>query len=194
MSKRTARKGLRGGGPVTAPPARGRAAERPPCHVEIPCDLEGLRVTRELVSGNWELDGWGRRVVVREWTWAERRRLLEACHRGSEFDRSHFVAGLVALCCEPIPPASLWPLYAHLVLGLLGVDGSRPLPSIAAAELQLAERFDWDPARSGSQSAVDLDRLLGELEPSMSSARSRPVAPSAPPSGWRRIVIEDDRG
>lgn len=159
--------------------------------IEVASDLEGLRITRELRSGNWELDGWGRRVVVREWTWAERRRLLEACRRGSGFDRSHFVAGLVALCCEPIPPASLWPLYAHVVLGLMGVDGSRALPSVAAAELRLAELFDWDPARTGSQSAVDLDRLLGELEPSP-VAHARPVAAAPPAQGWRRIVFEDD--
>ena len=51
-------------------------------HVEVGCDLEGLRISRELRSGDWRLDGWGRVVVVREWTWAERRRLLEACRRG----------------------------------------------------------------------------------------------------------------
>jgi hypothetical protein len=187
-------KGLRGGGPATASPARGRAAERPPSSVsiEVACDLEGLRITRELRSGTWELDGWGRRVVVREWTWAERRRLLEACRRGGSFDRSHFVAGLVALCCDSLPPASLWPLYAHVVLGLLGIDGGRTLPNVAAAELRLAEHFGWDPARAGTQSAVDLDRLLDELA-AMPAPRPIPsVAPAQPPSGWRRIVIEDD--
>lgn len=157
-------------------------------HVEVPCDLEGFRITRELRSGRWELDGWGRRVVVREWTWAERRRLLEACRRGAGLDRRHFVAGLVALCCEPVPPAELWPLYAHVVLELFGVDGRRPLPAIAGAELRLAERLGWDPARVGPQSAVDLDRLLAEL--AGPTAPMNP-APAAPP-GWRRIVIADD--
>lgn len=159
-------------------------------HVEVACGLEGLRVTRELRSGTWALDGWGRRVVVREWTWAERRRLLEACRRGSAFDRRHFVAGLVALCCEPVPPGELWPLYAHVVLGLLGIDGRRALPAIAGAELRLAERLGWDPARVGSLSAVDVDRLLAELEGPV--ARAVTAAPAAPPQGWRRIVIEDD--
>ena len=163
-----------------------------PVHVEVACDLEGLRITRELRSGSWELEGWGRRVRVREWTWAERRRLLEACVRGSSFDRAHFVAGLVALCCEPRPASSLWPLYAHVVLGLFGVDGGRSLPALDAAELRLAERFDWDPARVGSQSAVDLDRLVAQIEPLRPRPALPPRASVAPPQGWRRIVIEDD--
>ncbi|MFV8754459.1 hypothetical protein ACNOYE_28255 [Nannocystaceae bacterium ST9] len=165
-----------------------------PVWLEVACDLEGLRITRELCSGIWELEGWGRRVVVREWTWAERRRLLEACRRGSGFDRQHFVAGLIALCCRPRPASELWPLYAHVVLGLFGIDGARPLANPASAELRLAERFDWDPARVGPQSAIDLDRLLAELEPATPRARvSTPALPAAvPPAGWRRIVIEDD--
>lgn len=163
-------------------------------HVEVACDLAGLRITRELRSGSWELDGWGQRIVVREWTWAERRRLLEACGRGPAFDRRHFVAGLLALCCEPVPPAPLWSLYAHIVLDLLGIDGERALPAIARAELRLAECFDWGPAQVGPQSAVDLDRLLAELGP----APGVMTAPTAPPAmeqavplpGWRKIVVE----
>lgn len=164
-------------------------------HVEVGCDLEGLRISRELRSGDWRLDGWGRVVVVREWTWAERRRLLEACRRGQSLDQARLVAALVALCCAPLPPAELWPLYAHVVLGLFGVDGERPLPAIAAAELRLAERLGWDPARVGPQSAVDLDRLLAALDPAAPAPPALQAPPAAaaaaPPAGWRRIVVDD---
>lgn len=168
-------------------------------HIEVACDLEGLRITRELRSGAWTLEGWGARVLVREWTWAERRRLLEACRRGASFERETFVAGLVALCCDPLPPASLWPIYAHVVLDLFGIDGIRALPNLARAELALAERFDWDPARVGSLGAIDLDRLLGELERPRASLPRSPSATvdrtrrEVPPAGWRRIVIDDER-
>ena len=211
----------------TRHPLRGRARSAGgPVHVEIACELDGLRITRELRSGTWVLDGWGRRVVVREWTWAERRRLLEVCRsdgptlearpmnhesdvardtgrvrspsppllgRAAGFDREHFVAGLVALCCEPVPPRSLWPVYAHVVLGLFGVDGVRPLPHVVGAERRLAEWFGWEPDRIGGQSAVDLDRLLGGLEPAERAERPSAAAPSmtGPEPTWRRIVIDD---
>lgn len=207
-------------------PLRGRARSAGgPVHVEIACELDGLRITRELRSGTWVLDGWGRQIVVREWTWAERRRLLEVCRsdgpvnhesdvardtgrvrspsrpllgRAAGFDREHFIAGLVALCCEPVPPRSLWPVYAHVVLGLFGVDGGQPLPHVVGAERRLAELFGWEPDRIGGQSAVDLDRLLDGLEPAERVERHSAVQPSAvqpsmtgPEPTWRRIVIDD---
>ena len=175
-------------------PLRGRARlAGGPVHVEVACELDGLRITRELRSGTWVLDGWGRQVVVREWTWAERRRLLELCRSATSFDREHFVAGLVALCCEPLPPRSLWPIYAHVVLGLFGVDGTRPLPQVVGAERKLAEWFGWEPDRIGGQSAVDLDRLLAGLEPDEAAVRASAVQPSmtSPDPTWRRIVIDD---
>ncbi|EDM81199.1 hypothetical protein PPSIR1_30325 [Plesiocystis pacifica SIR-1] len=173
----------------------GEASHSREVEIELPCRHEGLRLRRELVSGRWVLDGWGRRVVAREWRWGERRRLLEACVEDGRLDAERFVSGLVALLCEPVPPVELHPLYAHLLLELLGVDGQRGLPRLDAVELALARDFGWTAGQLAREGAVGLDRLARSLEPGTARPPAPAVAPpelEGPPPGWKRIVIQDD--
>lgn len=163
--------------------------------IEVELELDGLDLRRELGSGRWVLDGWGRRVHVREWRWAERRRLLEACAGERRFAGGRFMRALLELVCDPVPPEQLHPLYTHVVLRLFGVDGRRPLPRLDACERAFAREFGWPPSSLDEHSAVDLDRLTGELvdEGGPTLLPARASAPSAaPPPGWKRIVIEDD--
>lgn len=159
--------------------------------IEVSSAWAGLNLRRELVSGRWVVEGWGREVIIREWKWGERRRLLQACGEGGTFDADRFVRSLVELVCDPTPPAELHPLYAHVALSLYGITGSVPVPRIGTSELALSRDFGWRPSALDGESAVDLDRLL-QTRSEASPGSDRPD-PERPDPGWKRLVFEDDR-
>jgi hypothetical protein len=131
--------------------------------VPIPTDVDGLAVSRDLRTGTWVLEGWGRVHRLREWTWAERRRLVSACTRASGLDGLAFVRALLALLVDPAPPAELAPLYGYVCLGLLDVRPESPRQTLTASEVALARAFGWGPRELGEQPAAHVDRLLGHI-------------------------------
>ena len=131
--------------------------------VPIPTDVEGLAVSRDLRTGTWVLRGWGREYRLREWTWAERRRLVSACTRADGLDGLAFVRGMLALLVEPAPPAELAPLYGYVCLGLLGVGPESPRQTLTESEVALARAFGWGPRELGEQPATEVDRLLAHV-------------------------------
>jgi hypothetical protein len=131
--------------------------------VPIPTDVDGLAVSRDLRTGNWVLRGWGREHRLREWTWAERRRLVSACTRADGLDGLAFVRGMLALLVEPAPPAELAPLYGYVCLGLLGVGPESSRLTLTESEVALARAFGWGPRELAEQPATEVDRLLAHI-------------------------------
>ena len=132
--------------------------------VPIPTDVDGLAVSRDLRTGTWVLRGWGREHRLREWTWAERRRLVSACTRSDGLDGLAFVRGMLALLVEPAPPGELAMLYGYVCLGLLGVGPESPRQTLTESEVALARTFGWGPRELGEQPATEVDRLLAHIE------------------------------
>jgi hypothetical protein len=150
--------------------------------VELALDLDGVQAWRELRSGELRVRALGVECRVREWTWGERRRLVEAALDGGRLDRERFVDGLVELVMEPVPPAELRSLFAHVALRLLGVRGGARPPSLVESERRLARELGWTPQMIDAQAAAAIDRLVGEVEPAEAEA----------PPGWTRIVVDDE--
>jgi hypothetical protein len=131
--------------------------------VPIPIDVDGLAVSRDLRTGTWVLRGWGREHRLREWTWAERRRLVSVCTRADGLDGLAFVRGMLALLVDPSPPAELAPLYGYVCLGLLRVGPESPRQTLTESEVALARAFGWGPRELGEQPATEVDRLLAHI-------------------------------
>jgi hypothetical protein len=157
--------------------------------VPIPTDVDGLAVSRDLRTGTWVLRGWGREHRLREWTWAERRRLVSACTRADGLDGLAFVRGMLALLVDPAPPAELAPLYGYVCLGLLGVGPESPRQTLTESEVALARAFGWGPRELGEQPATEVDRLLAHIAASADSGHSDENAlPGGVRPGTRRGV------
>ena len=159
----------------------------------IPIDVDGLSVSRDVQSGDWVLDGWGRTCRLREWTWAERRHLVDGCRAGGEFDATRFLRAMLALLVDPAPPEDLSELYGYVCLELLQVDAA-PLQSLTASEVRLAREFGWGPRELAEQPAMQVDRLLAYIvargqDGQVAKAEATP-SPTAP--GSYSIVIVDD--
>lgn len=176
--------------------------------VPIPTDVDGLAVSRDLRTGAWVLEGWGRVHRLREWTWAERRRLVSACTRPGGLDRVAFVGGMLALLVDPTPPAELAPLYGYVCLGLLDVGPESTRQTLTASEVALAQAFGWGPRELGEQPASQVDRMLAHIaeqghpdekappgvRPAMRRGASQTGAPGPTAPGRHSIVIVDGQG
>lgn len=162
--------------------------------VRIAVDVEGLDVAFDPGEGAWTLSGWGAVSRLREWTWGERRRLVEACTTAAGLDSPRFLDGLLRLLVDPPPPPSLRALYGYVCLGLLGAGDDADLQPLVERELLLARACGWSPHALDSDPAGGLDRLVRALRDSEPTDRRAavphpPVAGGA--SGWTSIVIVD---
>ena len=153
--------------------------------ISISPPVESIEVRRDLERGPWIVTCGAERFEVREWTWGERARLLEACAHGGNFDRNLFVDGLLELVVTPAPGRELRPLLALVVLQLFGVRESSPRVGLTRMEDALMRRFGWMPSRFDGEQACALDRLAAEILGDASAA-----AQGA--STWNRIVVKGD--
>jgi hypothetical protein len=153
--------------------------------VTIPLPVDGLSAWRDVATGEFELACAGARVRLREWTWGERRRLVEACARDGRLDRSAFLDGLLELLCDPPPPVEMRTVFGFAALALLGVGGGPvstvPLPTTEAA---LARELGWTPSLLDGQAASAVDRVVAAL------GGAAPVRAPVD-DGWTRIVVDD---
>lgn len=139
-----------------------------------------VRVESDPVTGVWTIRLGDRSYRVREWTWGERRRLVDSDVRDGTFLRGDFVNGLVKLLVSPAPEDEEVPVLAAAALRLLGVEPqARPVP-LLAAEAAFASRWGWGPAQLDRQPASRMDRHLALMS-----------ADAVESSGWNRIEVVD---
>lgn len=152
-----------------------------------PQERRALHIRHDLSTGLYELTGWGARHQVRPWTWGERRRLL-AQHTGAHgLDRAGFVVALLGLLMTPVPAEPLWPLYAHVVLSLMGIRPGQPPASLTDTEVLVARHMGWGPRELDAQPAPAIDRIASRLRQLAGGA-----APArAPDPNWNRIVFDE---
>lgn len=143
-----------------------------------------MDVVYDVRAGRWHCTGWGGAWALREWTWGERRRLVETCCRDDGFDDDLFTAAVPGLLYEPEPPAELAPLFTVAALDLLDLDEA-PDVALDEAERMLAERFGWRPTEMDGEPARAIDRLLRELLPGSSTVSQRD-------DGWTTILVVED--
>ncbi|WP_428264571.1 hypothetical protein [Haliangium sp.] len=164
-------------------------------------------MSRDPRTGAWSLEGWGRTHRLREWTWAERRCLVDACSPRGRLDGARFLRAMLDLLVEPAPPADATSLYGYVCLSLLEVPGA-PQQSLTASEVALARAFGWGPRQLAEQPAAQVDRLLAHLavrgdtgadrRPEPSRAGPRPAPPPSPspspssPGSYSIVIVDDD--
>jgi hypothetical protein len=148
-------------------------------------ELAEVAVTADLRDGTWAVEIPSGRHRVREWTWGERRRLVDSAIRpGPVLDAEAFVEGLVALLVDPVPSAPDRDLLGAVTLRLLGVAPGQQPPSLLGAEAAFARAWGFGPAELDHQPAPRLDQqlaLLPPLEPTVAPHRGE----------WTSIVVDD---
>ncbi len=153
--------------------------------MDLALELDGVHARRDLRTGELEIDVLGVSCRAREWTWGERRRLLESASFSGRLDRALLLEGLGELCFDPAPPRSLLPVFAYVLLAAQGVRrGDRPAP-LERSELELVRTLGWTPSTIDGQRAGAVDRLVAALAP---PAQAAPEGGT----GWTRIVVGDE--
>ncbi len=149
-------------------------------------DHPAVGVVPSARDGTWSVVVPGGQYLIREWTWGERRRLVDLCADGAGgFDGERFAREMVALIVEPDPGAESRELVAAIALRLLGVaPGQRPLP-LLEAEASFARAWGFGPRELDRQPALRLDQQLAHLPAVEHSS-------NAVPAGWTSIVVAGD--
>jgi hypothetical protein len=146
--------------------------------ISLPSPVEGITIERDLRSGAWHLRAGAASATLREWTWGERRRLLESATAEGTLDGALFIAGLLDLVLDAVLPDVDASTLAFTCLYLLGVpENARPAP-LARAEFLAATTFGWAPQQMARQPASDIDRLLASIAP-----------PTEVDDGWTHIIL-----
>lgn len=154
--------------------------------VPLPAAYAGFEVRRDLASGEFAIaTPSGARFRAHEWTWGERRRLLEGAKSRGDFDRQTFVEGLCELVLAPAPPPEERPALACLMLELFGVSERSPRRPLVRVEVELARRFGWTPQSLDGNAAPALDAV---------AALAGGDAATSDTEAWTSIEVEGDDG
>jgi hypothetical protein len=144
-------------------------------------DRPEVRVELDSATGAWTVGLGDRSYRVREWTWGERRRLVDGHVRDGGFLREAFVTALVDRLVSLLPDEVEVPVLAAATLRVLGVDPrARPI-LLFAAEALVATSWGWGPAQLDPQPASRIDRHVAAM-----------ASTPAEPPGWNRIDVVDE--